>query len=169
MYVQYIYNPCMHTTSEWLCICDLCGCIFLYLLSAFTFLLRQVLFLSVTFRQKECGFQVLLSNVFKWFQISVFHSLPVQTLYSGLFGRLPFSEQFIILPFKAAGSWESWFELCVVFVHGKFDEIRVTSLCLQLTSRCLRAFTVPNKGYIHVSQMQSLLNFSFSIIPLTRQ
>lgn len=50
MYIQYIYNPCMHTTSEWVCIRDLCGCILLYLLGALTFLLRQVIFLSVNFQ-----------------------------------------------------------------------------------------------------------------------
>lgn len=44
MHMQYIYNPCTHTTSEWVCICDLCGCILLYLFAAVTFLLRRVIF-----------------------------------------------------------------------------------------------------------------------------
>lgn len=54
MYIQYIYNPCMHTTSEWVCICVLCGYILLHFLGALTFLLRQVIFfLSVNFQIVE--------------------------------------------------------------------------------------------------------------------
>lgn len=119
MHMQYIYNPCTHTTSEWVCICDLCGCILLYLFAAVTFLLRHVIFFVSKPSDSRSVALRFYCEMFLYGSKSPFSTAPpppIQILSSGLFGTLPFPEQFIILPFKAAGSWNPG-SSCMLSLH----------------------------------------------------